>query len=294
MNTLSTIYPDFLSPFQPSAESPRDQAQGNEGVNKGARHQAQSAQQMRIKALQKESQDVTLTTEEGDKVTISLMSKFQAEYMAFDYTGQVKGASAAIQGEKLSALSTNQFQMTVEGDLNEEEQKDIRKIMDDLNGIMNDFLAGDLEEVMQNAVGLLDDTDTIASLNAVLQYQRQVSTEYQSVTRVSGTHPGGQRPPHARGIGDLKAASNLVAKITDQMMEVLENSKFEPGQLTAPIQKLFDNMLEGFDRNTPKGQLQNQLLEQLNQDLLSQLNPQEMSNETNAEAATENNGAEIG
>jgi hypothetical protein len=214
-----------------------------------------SMQQFRFNALRKESQDITLYTEEGDKVTISAFSRFQASYMAFDYSGSVKGKTVSLEMEKLMTSSKHAFQMTVAGDLSEEEREDIEKVLGELDTIMKDLVAGDLEGIMKRAPGIIDDAETIAGLEAVLQFEQRVSMEQRMVTQVTGE-------------GKTLPGSGIIAKITDQLMEIIEESKVETAKLKEHMEDYFSQLLDKMALEDVKKGPMSQLVEQLREELL--------------------------
>ncbi|MCP4157085.1 MAG: hypothetical protein GY757_55745 [bacterium] len=278
-----TIHPSFLL---------HDQQQPAGAEQEGVTEKFKSYRQLKLNAFQKETQDITLTTEEGDKVTISSLSEVKSQYMAFDYTSQLKGASESAQGEKFSASSKNAFQISVEGDLNEEELEDIKSVVGQLDDIMQDLVSGDLDEAMSDALGILDDTETITSLNATLQFQQRVSMEQRSVSQLSRTgspgpfiprdgenqgrpgnlqHPSQGGPLNSGGFGGFDSFSNIVAEITGKMMDIIEKSDAEPIDLKEPINKMFSGILEQLAADSPENDLKSKLVEQLNSELIDKL-----------------------
>jgi hypothetical protein len=244
--------------------------------------QRQSAEQVKFNAFRQETQDVTLTTEEGDIVTISSLTQFQASYMSFDYSAQLKEKNLSMEAEQFKVATKNAFEISVEGDLNEEEKEDIAQVLEKLDGIMSDLVSGDIDNLVEEAVSLIDDTDTISGLEAVLEFHQRVSLEQRMVTQTAGR---GMKPPHpehpahpphppqgAKGMQSLyETASGIIAKITGQMMEILEQSSTEPGKLENPLKKLFDGFkhklgLEGEEPGLAfKSGLADQLFENLNE-----------------------------
>jgi precorrin-6B methylase 1 len=226
-----------------------------------------SSQQLRLSAMHKQTQDITLYTEEGDKVTISSLSQFQARYMMFDYSALVKEKAVSFQAEKLNASGKNAFQITVEGDLNQEEQDDIEKVMQRLDTLMQDLISGDLEGLMERAASIIDDTDSITGLDAVLQFEQRLAMEQRSITRL--THPGnGRYHPHQPGTGSLyknpnELFSKFAAKITGQLTEMIEESKIEAADLKEPVNRLFSDILAKLSPGTPGDMLKSQLVEQV-------------------------------
>ncbi|MCP4216046.1 MAG: hypothetical protein GY765_15450 [bacterium] len=203
-----------------------------------------SAQQLKVNASRKENQDVTLTTDEGDRVTISLNSSLKAEYMAFDYTSMLNGKSESMEYEKMGFSKTNSFSINVEGDLNEEEKEDIQNVLAKLDGVMKNLVDGNIEEILQNAPGLLNETDTISSLEAILQFQQSVSVEQSSFTQMSGEGLQGMQgnPFRGKGVGEGHPGKSIIAKISGQLMDIIDESKVEPKNLVDPVDKLFKEL----------------------------------------------------
>lgn len=230
----------------------------------------ESYRQTRFDAFRKETQDITLTTEEGDKVTISALDTFKADYMAFDYSGLLNRQAAAVEAEELNVSSKHAFSMTVEGDLNEEERADIEKVLSRLDGIMTDLVSGDLESVMADTPGIIDDTETISGLNAVLRFHERVSVEQRTVTRMTGeSQPaeGFNGPPLAPPVGKGFFDSGLIAVITDKLMDIMESSAVDMDKLQGPVQGYFSNLLDQLRMESGEGNMLTGLVEQLSSSL---------------------------
>jgi hypothetical protein len=245
----------------------------------------QSQQQLRFNASRSETKDIQLTTQEGDIVTISSAEQFQASYLSFDYSEIARGPSNATQstttqpttwqsmdynGEKFHTTSSSNFNISVDGHLNEEEKEDIAFVLDQMDEMMADLIAGDIEEVMAGAVSLIDNTDTISSVNAVLEFHQEVRMEQQVFTRIKGE--GLHRPPHPphHEAGQMEehqmfSGSRLVAQISNRMIELIENASIESEKLEQPINELFNKFKDqlAMDANNPENSLKTQLLEQI-------------------------------
>lgn len=238
----------------------------------------QSARQTRFNAMRKETQDITITTEEGDKVTISALSKFQASYMAFDYTEQIKGENTKLQAEELSASTKHAFSMTVEGDLNAEEQADIEKVLGRLDGLMQDLVSGDLEGLMEEATTVIDDTETISGLNAKLQYQQRVTMQRRTMQRVT-YGPGGHLPPPPHenmappppGERNMVSASDIIAQITGKVLDLLDSSKVDNEKLKEPVEGYFKQLLESLNNEKGMDHPMTQLVDQMQAEMLGRL-----------------------
>jgi len=92
----------------------------------------------------------TFTTAEGDEVSINFADAFKAQ-SASSY--QIDGDSEGFLSESSQTRELS-FSMTVNGDLNEEEQKAINELMADLQNVSSTFFSGDLDEAFEQAQAL--------------------------------------------------------------------------------------------------------------------------------------------
>lgn len=115
--------------------------------------------------------ELSIETNEGDKITISYgSSSFNANY-------QDDNQHVSINAE------SSRFELSIEGDLNEQEQEAINKLIEDLESISSDFFSGSLEGAMQKAQLLSFDVSQLASMalnlqkresqGAIKQYQQE-------------------------------------------------------------------------------------------------------------------------
>jgi hypothetical protein len=218
-----------------------------------------TAEQLRFNATRKETQDITLTTKEGDVINISSLNQFQASYMSFDYSAELKDKSLSIEAEKFKLSTQNAFSISVEGDLNEEEKEDIAKILDDLDGIMADLSAGNIGDILNESLGILDGTETISSLDAVLKFRQQVSVEQRTMTQISGRGPLPPHPHHPGNPSEMAGGppkplslTDVIAKISDKLMEIIDKSNLESAEnaensaekIKERVKELFADLIE--------------------------------------------------
>jgi hypothetical protein len=273
------VFFDINGLFEQSQSFLRD-ANKDEEISK-----YQSQQQLRFNASRSETKDIKLTTEEGDIVTISSADQFQASYLSFDYSGITKGQAMDFSAEKFQSSSQSSFNISVAGDLNEEEKEDIAHVLDQMDEIMADLIAGDLEEVMIGAISLIDETDTITGMDAVLEFHQEISMEQRVITQMQGEGigpPPPHRPPHPplpeaaqNGEQRLFSGSRLVAQISNSIMELIEQSSVEQQKMEQPINDLFANFMDklSLDPKNPESSLKSQLLAQI-QDNVNELFPE--------------------
>ena len=214
-----------------------------------------------IEATRKESKDITILTDEGDKVTISYNHQIQLTYAnlkALAYNGTfsktedqaiVREALARVQGEAFGFEDKQGLTITVEGDLNEHELEDIRKAMESIDEIMTDLLqGGDITEAMAEAAELKD-LETITGLEADYRYEKAVLVE-NTTMQESETY---SRPGSAQHIPPGRHGRRLDSfmKFVDRMEKWIEDSRVKPSKFLRPLQGLFRNIHQGLNKDNP-------------------------------------------
>ncbi|MFH7319441.1 hypothetical protein ACHHRT_02390 [Desulfurivibrio sp. D14AmB] len=141
---------------------------------------------------------ISLTTAEGDRVSIS------ADWSSATKlgTGQVQRGGALLNAYSLSNLETQSYSLSVEGDLNTEELRDIERLMEQLTGIAYDFFNGDLERALEGALNL-GELGSIRELSATF-----LQASYSSQQLIS-------RGP--RAVGHLPSSTGGQAAPPDQL-----------------------------------------------------------------------------
>ena len=131
--------------------------------------------------FQSQETDLTIVTKEGDYVTISADSDFGLDFSTYDSTGRMKGATSRSHSETLSLDSSQEFSVSVKGDLNEQETKDIHNVLQSLDKIMNDLQSGRLDQGMTEAEKL-GNLGSLSSVDATLQVEQSLSVESATMT----------------------------------------------------------------------------------------------------------------
>ncbi len=123
---------------------------------------------------QTQSSSLTLTTAEGDRVTLSNLSR------SYQSTQGASWATATSSGVQLasSSASIEAMGLSVQGDLNEQELADITRLVGELTSIASDFFSGDQESAMNKAMDFGNlGLGSISSLSA--SFSRQTVTQTQ-------------------------------------------------------------------------------------------------------------------
>jgi len=213
----------------------------------------------RIAASFQQSENITLFTQEGDRVTISGAEEKRISYETYEaIAGRAisgtKGNPAAsgegffgFQGQRLELETSKSLSISVEGDLSEEELQDIRKALKVIDGIMKRVLYGKgLSEDMGRPL-MLGELDSLSSIEANYGYTRVISLEEESAREVD--------------LASLSGVSNDLAPTvdyhpelkspTEQMGEVIANSGVKPSKFIKPIKGLFSNIIRGLPQDSP-------------------------------------------
>jgi len=204
-------------------------------------------QAARLSVSESQSKDITIYTEEGDRVTISAGREdrsqlltyegFRRKIFATESPGfsQVGNTLAMFKGEEFQSQSHTSFSLTIEGSLSEEEMEDITTALKDIDRVMTDFLNnGDLVNTAVKSLGL-DDLGTISGIEARYSLEKSVVMEQMSMV---------EETRYIKNIDDKHSplkqneTYNPAKTLLDQLTKFIEDSKVDAQKLRHPIQKL--------------------------------------------------------
>ncbi|KAA1165853.1 DUF5610 domain-containing protein [Pseudoalteromonas fuliginea] len=112
------------------------------------------------------------TTAEGDEVSISFTDAFESQ-SASGYQRNSDSESFASSSSQSRQVS---FSMSVNGDLNEQEQEAINAMMEDLQDLSKIFFGGDLDEAFEQAQELSLDSDQLVAFSMDLRQTKTIAT----------------------------------------------------------------------------------------------------------------------
>jgi hypothetical protein len=235
-------------------------------LDTGARNYCTS-QLTHVTASHQQNTDVTIMTAEGDKVTLSSSSQSQATFTTYDGFARTVGASAWFQAKRLDIDVARELSISVEGNLDEQELKDIEKAMRAIGRIVRDFLSGRIDRAVARALRICN-LESISSLNANLRYEQTVSLTQQLVTEVSSP------PPELAE--DITSRPNPVAlepidKVIDKMIDVVQDSGVKPAKLRKPIRGLFAKLLKELPREDLLDSPQHAIAKHIKTELLDRI-----------------------
>jgi hypothetical protein len=207
---------------------------------------------------QQQNKDITIFTEDGDKVTISSGQQFQAIYSNYSSFSNKKisgsyhehsvnqNKSAALKDEMFGYENSRHLSISVDGNLNEQEIKDVRKAIKAIDKIMTKILnGGDINKGLAKALNLVN-RNSISGIEANYSYENVISIEHTNVEEISTYTKEGL-------VNNVTPLVNnefdYINKLIDEMDNIVKDSNIKPSKIIIPIQKLFSRLLKELSDN---------------------------------------------
>ncbi|XQF89358.1 DUF5610 domain-containing protein [Pseudoalteromonas espejiana] len=184
------------------------------------------------------------TTAEGDEVSISFADAFESQ-SASGYQQNNNSESFASSSSQSRELS---FSMSVNGDLNEEEQDAINAMMEELQGVSKTFFSGDLDQAFEKAQELSLGSEQLVAFSMDLRQTKTVATvkSYEQYQPVPQKEVADTLAPFN---DDLKNAFDKASELGLQnqlagILEWLNQDQAEIDKLVDYTKAMFDNLNE--------------------------------------------------
>lgn len=176
---------------------------------------------------------VTLTTDEGDSVTLNLASFMETHAGIYQRTLEQDDRQAFSQTAFFQSSHQEEMTIEVNGDLNADEMEDIRAALHTIGTMIDDFLNGDLNEMAKDGK-LLEELDTIDSLEASFSYDLQAMVATEDSVVIDDTRH--QTPP-----GRLQALMRHIDHLSDDMAQVVKDFDGRQDRLAASVAALLNS-----------------------------------------------------
>ncbi len=151
----------------------------------------------RLAFSKSQNSSITITTDEGDVVTLAANSE-QAAFLNFENQGNSAGQSMNFTA---ASLDSDFFSLSVQGDLNDKELADIYTLMEDLTDIARNFFSGNLDDAMTDALQI-GDMGSLSGLSATFTQSLAMSA-----TQLTEYHP----------LPSFEEAGDLFSELRDQL-----------------------------------------------------------------------------
>lgn len=201
-----------------------------------------SSELTRVAASQQQQSDITILTAEGDKVTLSSSLESRADLVTYSSLGRTMRGVSCVQGRQLSLEGSNNMVIQVEGDLSEEELRDIKKTVRLLDKVMKDVASGDMEQALSKAQKAAN-FDSILGVEAKMEFQQTLSVEQVSHLEVAAPIPETINVP-ATDSDQPVSAIDQENRLTDLILDLIRQSGVKKGKLLKPIRQLMHNHLK--------------------------------------------------
>jgi len=201
-----------------------------------------------------QSMDVTIITDQKDVVTLSFDADFNSSYTTYEGMAKSENGYARIEGKRFSYGVSIEQSVKVEGDLNKEEMRDIKKVMKQIGRMMKTFLAGKMDDVAEKAQKLLKNRKSLESVDAKLEFEKSTSVLSQTYAEATTISSSGSKQPKIQLLGlpaDFGNQFKPIDRLTDDMADVVKKSGIRPARMLKEADHLFYRMFKDFARKGP-------------------------------------------
>ncbi|MGM0418632.1 MAG: hypothetical protein ACQEQS_07915 [Thermodesulfobacteriota bacterium] len=198
----------------------------------------QSLKGMRYSNTESKETDLVLKTKQGDFVTLSKSSDFETELNTYSALRKTQNSASSSSVLAFKAEYSNSYDISLEGDFNKEEIKDINKAIKSLEKAMKSLVSGNTDKALKNAMSLTG-LDTVAGFEANLSYS--FSREYEYAESLVEEYT--QKP--VKSLYD--SANNfkpVLEKLTEETADKTKASEIPEYKVSSVIDKLFEDMKE--------------------------------------------------
>jgi len=192
---------------------------------------ASSAELQGFSAQISQSADVEIVTKEGDVVKIRLAQSASNSQSAVNIQQDGQTASAF----QISSESSSNFSVTVDGNLNEDEQKALKKLLKDMDSVGKDFFNGNVKDAFNHVKQIGLDNEQIASFSMSLSMEKSVQAvaAYQQISL----------PDQKVDSGKLKQAADFFTQ-ADELLKTAKSALKPFENPLSAFNALFDGVVE--------------------------------------------------
>ena len=208
-------------------------------------------------AAQAETFDMEVTTRDGDRLRISI-AQASANWSQSGVVASSNGnGSSVVASSQSGNLQIGAWQVSVEGELDDEERAALEKLFGQVQDLSNKFYAGDLSGAFDRAMALDMDGEQLASMSLRLTQTtvRQATDAYSAVAQDGGQAASAVNSSlidYAQGLLDALRSANQVAEegtAKTSLLDMLKggfslDERFDSGRLDK-AEQLNSRLLDG-------------------------------------------------
>ena len=183
--------------------------------------------------VKKENSNITIITNDGDRVTISSDKSVKSTYSSYASLLHSGTSSAGLEGYEYQSQMQGEFSMSIVGDLDSEEYKDIISALATIDSVMKSVSSGNMVD-LQATAEKFGKLDSLSGLSASIQVEEtmryeQVQAEVSEVNKPESTESKGRR--HAEQL--------------DHALDRIINSGKKHGKALGKVKQLMNDYLTG-------------------------------------------------
>jgi hypothetical protein len=208
-------------------------------------------------AAQAETFDMEVTTRDGDRLRISI-AQASANWSQSGVVASSNGnGSSVVASSQSGSLQIGAWQVSVEGELDDEERAALEKLFGQVQDLSNKFYAGDLSGAFDRAMALEMDGEQLASMSLRLTQTtvRQATDAYSTVAQDGGQAASAVNSSlidYAQGLLEALRSANQVAEegtAKTSLLDMLKggfslDERFDSGRLDK-AEQLNSRLLDG-------------------------------------------------
>lgn len=208
-------------------------------------------------AAQAETFDMEVTTRDGDRLRISI-AQASANWSQSGVVASSNGnGSSVVASSQSGSMQIGAWQVSVEGELDDEERAALEKLFGQVQDLSNKFYAGDLSGAFDRAMALEMDGEQLASMSLRLTQTtvRQATDAYSTVAQDGGQAASAVNSSlidYAQGLLEALRSANQVADegtAKTSLLDMLKggfslDERFDSGRLDK-AEQLNSRLLDG-------------------------------------------------
>lgn len=204
------------------------------------------------------SAELEITTKQGDVVKISLNQLATSSRTAF----QIEQGNSKISGYEESLSFESNFEIRIEGDLNKNEQKSLKNLLNQLYKVSDEFFNGKIANAFEHAQKVGFDSDQLTGFSLDLNSEQKV----QAIAAYQQTTLSDQNI----NTNLLKNASAFIAQTKDFLADSKATLDFyaEPKQALSDLFSLVGQLLTKESEELNKQDSFLKFIENINKDLV--------------------------
>jgi len=230
---------------------------------------AVKTQQFQAQAQASITSNFSFTTAEGDRVSLSAGSEIKASFGTYTFQGLAEEQAANLRSQESSTSVRSDFNLLIEGDLNEQEQADVQAFLQSAKSILQEITAGNVENAAEAALSL-GDLDSLSSAALFFRQVTTVSLEARS-TQLTGQGNETANESRQRGFNAGPGEGHTIENIFDKIKKAQENFQIEPEKLSKRLPTLLTKLVETLGKPFSKEESPQSLFDQIRKELFPSL-----------------------